>query len=147
MVAGEGVAAGGGGVINGFSENDFIKYSIKGTNIWASTILWGFAAARTTQPKVSTWIKGVKIFGRTTNYLGGVSIAYDFSTGNANTSTILDGAALIGGSIAIGAIGIAATPWVVAGGVVYGISSIFWEIPLNNALDISKTINFVKPKQ
>jgi len=43
--------------------------------------------------------------------------------------------------------GVAAAPYVAGAGVIYGISSIFFEKPLNNALDISEIINFVEPRK
>ena len=136
--SGEGVA--------GQAETNAIDNVLLGTSIWAGTVQTGFDAARKLEPTFSTVAKGAKVLGRTSNFLGGISIAYDFSTGTANTSTILNGAVMVGSAIIVGAVGIAAAPWVAGFGVVYGISSIFLEKPLNNALDISKSINFIKPK-
>jgi len=38
-----------------------------------------------------------RTLGKTSNFLGGISIAYDFSTGTANSSTVLSGL-VMGGS-------------------------------------------------
>lgn len=116
-------------------------------SVGVGTVQTGFDAARKIQPAVSAFGKGAKILGKTSNFLGGVSIAYDFSTGTANTSTILNGAVMIGGAIVVGAVGIAAAPWVAGFGVVYGISSLFFEKPLNDTFDISESINFVQPRK
>ena len=137
----------GQGGMTGLPENDFIKYSVAGTSVWTGTVQTGFETAKAMQPTVKAFTTGAKVLGRTSNFLGGISMAYDFGTGTANTSTLLNGAVMVGGAIVIGAVGIAAAPWVAGAGVVYGISSIFFEKPLNNAFDISKTINFVEPRK
>ncbi len=130
----------------GLPENDFIKYSVAGTSVWAETIQTGFDVARKLQPTVSTWIKGAKVLGKTSNFLGGVSITYDFATGTANSSTVANATVMVAGSAIVFFGGVALAPWVAAGGVAYGIISISggdeW---LNRNLDISQYINIYKP--
>ena len=143
----EQLAAGDGGV-NGLTENNFVKYSIEGTSVWAGTIQTGFDAARKLQPTVTTWIKGAKVLGKTSNILGVASIGYDFATGTANSSTIADGLVLAGGAAAIFFGSVALAPWVAGVGVIYGIVSIAGgEAWLDRNIDISKYINIVKPSK
>ena len=96
--------------MTGHPENDFVKYSVEGTSVWAGTVQTGFDAARKLQPTVSTWIKGAKVLAKTSNYLGGVSILYDFSTGTANSSTVADGLVMVGGAATIFFGGVALAP-------------------------------------
>jgi hypothetical protein len=138
----------GQGGMTGLPENNFIKYSVEGTSVWAGTIQTGFDAARKLQPTVSTWIKGAKVLGKTSNFLGGVSITYDFATGTANSSTIADGLVMAGGAAALFFGGVALAPWVAGAGVVYGIVSISGgEAWLNRNIDISGYVNIVKPSK
>jgi RHS repeat-associated protein len=141
------VAAGGGGM-SGLPENDFVKYSVEGTAVWAGTVQTGFDAVRKLQPSVSTWIKGAKVLGKTSNVLGVTSIGYDFATGNANSSTVADGLVMVGGAAVLFFGGVALAPWVAGAGVVYGIVSIAGgEKWLDRNIDISGYINFVKPSK
>jgi hypothetical protein len=128
-------------------DDEVVKYLLASTSVPIGIIQAGFDAAREIQPSVNTYIKGAKIFGRTSNFLGGISIAFDFYTGTANTSTIMNGGVMIGSAIAFGALGLAAAPYIAGFGVVYGISSLVFEKPLNEKFDISKRINFVTPKK
>jgi hypothetical protein len=142
------IVASGGGGMTGLPENDFIKYSVEGTSVWAGTVQTGFDAARKLQPTVSTWIKGAKVLGKTSNVLGVTSIGYDFATGTANSSTIADGLVMAGGAAAIFFGGVALAPWVAGAGVVYGIVSISGgEAWLNRNIDISGYLNIVKPSK
>ncbi|MEA3505870.1 MAG: FG-GAP-like repeat-containing protein, partial [Bacteroidota bacterium] len=115
------------------------------TGIMTKIIQGGFDAARKTQPTVSTWSKGGRFFGRGTNILSGISVGYDFVTGTANTSTIVNICVSVVGYGAIAIVGAAATPYVIGVGIVYGVVSIAggdeW---LNNTWDNSH-INFIKP--
>ena len=90
---------------------------------------------------------GAKVLGTASDILAVESIGYDFANGKANTSTILTGVVLVSGTVAIGIIGVAAAPWVAGFGVVSGIGSLIFEKPLNNAFDISDSINFVEPNK
>ncbi|HEY3373037.1 MAG TPA: hypothetical protein VGK10_19460, partial [Prolixibacteraceae bacterium] len=134
------------GGMPGLHENDFIKYSLAGTSVWAGTIQTGFDVARKLQPSVSSWIKGTKVLGKTSNILGVVSVGYDFATGTANSSTLANATVLVVGSSVVFFGGVALSPWVAAGGVAYGIISIAggdeW---LNRNIDISIYINLYKP--
>jgi len=135
----------GHGGMTWLPENNFIKYSIEGTSIWAGTIQTGFAAAKVLQRTVSTWIKGAKVLGKTTNLLGVASIGYDFATGTANSSTVADGLVMVGGAAAIFFGGVALAPWVAGAGVLYGIGSIAGgESWLNKNIDISGYLNSIK---
>jgi RHS repeat-associated protein len=87
------------------------------------------------------------VVGHTSSALGMLSIGYDFATGTANTSTVMNAAVMVGGFATVAIVGAAAAPWVAGIGVVYGIASFAFETPLNNALDISGSINFVQKKQ
>ena len=139
-------AAGQGGM-TGLPENNFIKYSVAGTSVWAGTIQTGFAAAKKIQPTVSTWIKGANVFGKTSNFLGVVSITYDFATGTANSSTIANGLFMAGGATVLFFGGVALAPWVAGAGVVYGIVSVAGgEAWLNRKIDM-RYINIVKPSK
>ena len=139
-------SAGGGDGITGIPKHDAITYSLFGTGVWANMVKAGFDAAKSIQPTVSTWVNGSRIFGKSTNILLGASVGYDFATGTANTSTIVNG---VVGGIGIGviaAVGVAATPWVVGAGIVYGVWSVTvgdnW---MNTRWDRSY-INFVEPR-
>jgi len=138
----------GGGVDNliGIPKHDALTYGLFGTSVWVNTINAGFDAARKVQPKVSTWLKGSRIFAKSSNYLLFATVGYDFATGTANTSTIVNG---VVGGIGYGVIvvvGVAATPWVVGIGIAYGVWSVAvgdnW---MNNEWD-NRHINFVKPR-
>ena len=118
-----------------------------GTSVWAGTVQTGYETVKAMQSAVKAFSTGAKVLGHTSNFLAGASIAYDFTTGTANSSTVLNGIVMVGGFTAIGALGVAAAPYVAGAGVIYGISSIFFEKPLNNALDISEIINFVEPRK
>jgi hypothetical protein len=139
------INVGGNIGFSGLSENDAFKSMLSGTSIWAGTVQTGFDAARLTQKTVSTWAKGARIMGRTSNILNFLSVGYDFSTGTANTSTLVNLGVGIAGTGIIAGVGIAAAPWVAAGGVVYGIISIAggdqW---LNSHFDISDKLNLIK---
>ncbi|MBU1578970.1 MAG: hypothetical protein KJ578_11395 [Bacteroidetes bacterium] len=131
---------------NGFKKNDALTYGLFGTSIWANIIYAGFDAAKKIQPTVATWIKGSRLFGRGSNVLSGVMISYDFATGTANTSTLVNAGVTMAGSAVIIFAGAAATPYVIGAGVIYGVISVAggdeW---LNSNFDISDQINFIKP--
>ena len=134
--------------ITGIAKQDAVTYSLFGAGVWVNTVRAGFDAAKNIQPTVSTWAKGSRIFGRGSNILSGMTIAYDFATGTANTSTLVNaGVTLLGGATVI-VFGAAATPYVVGFGIVYGIISVAggddW---LNSNFDISDQINIFKPNE
>ncbi len=135
----------GGDGITGISKHTAVTYGLFGTGVWANTVKAGFDAAKRIQPTVSTWAKGSLAFGRGTNILSGITVGYDFVTGTANTSTLVNiGVSVVGyGVIAI--VGVAAAPYVIGAGVVYGVVSVAggdkW---LNNTWDNSH-INSIKP--
>lgn len=132
--------------MTGMPQSDAFKYGVAGTSVWGYTVEAGFDAARVTQRTVSTWSKGARIMGRTNTVLTAATIGYDFSTGTANTSTLVNAGVNVAGAITIGIVGIAAAPYVAGGLAVYGIISIAggdeW---LNSHFDISNKINFVTP--
>ena len=136
-----------GTIGNGSSGvHDAIKYGLFGTSVWANTIYAGFEAALKTQPTVSTWLKGSRVFGRGSYYLSGANITYDFLSGTANTSTLVNaGVTAVGAGVVI-FVGAAATPYVIGAGLVYGIISVAggdeW---LDSNFDISDQLNFIKP--
>jgi hypothetical protein len=137
--------AGGGDGLTGIPKQDAITYGLFGTGVWASIVKAGVDAAKSIQPTVSTWAKGSRIFGRGTNILSGISIEYDFATGTANTSTMVNLGVTVVSYGVIGIVGSATIPYVVAAGIIYGVWSIAggdrW---LNNTWDNSQ-INIVKP--
>jgi len=134
--------------LTGLPENNFIKYSISGILVWANTIQSGFNEARKIQPLVSTWIRGANVFGKTSNFLGGISIMYDFATGTANSSTVANGLFMAGGATVLFFGGVALVPWVAGAGAVYGIISVAGgDAWLNRNIDISGYLNFVKPSK
>jgi len=126
--------------------HDAITYGLFGTGVWANTIYAGFEAALKTQPTVSTWLKGSRIFGRGSYILNGANITYDFLSGTANTSTLVNAGVTVVGAGVVIFVGAAATPYVIGGGLVYGIISIAggdeW---LDSNFDISDQLNFIKP--
>ncbi len=139
-------SAGGGDGLTGISKYNAITYGLFGTSVWANTIYAGIDAVRKIQPKVSTWANGSRLLGKSSNILLGATVGYDFVTGTANTSTIVNG---VVGGIGIGVIavvGVTATPWVVGAGLVYGVWSVtIGDNWMNNKWDNSH-INFVKPR-
>lgn len=137
---------GGNDVITGIPQRDVIPTLLGASAVPVNTIKGGFDVARITQKTISTWSKGARVLGRAPNILTVATVSYDFATGNANTSTLVNaGVAIVGAGIVF-AVGISAAPWVIAGGIVYGIFSLAggddW---LNSKLDISDDINFVTP--
>ena len=131
--------------ITGIPKHAVVSYSLFGTAVWANIVNAGFKAVESIQPTVSTWAKGSRVFGHGTNVLSGISIGYDFATGTANTSTMVNfGVTTISYGV-IGIVGTAAIPYVVGAGIIYGVWSIAggdkW---LNNTWDNSH-INIVKP--
>jgi hypothetical protein len=135
--------------MKGLPENDFVKYSLEGTGICGGTVQAGFDAAKKTQPTVSSWIKGAKVLGKTSNVLGIASIGYDFATGTANMSTVVDGVLFAGGAAVVffasAATATMLAPWIAGVGVLYGIVSIAGgEAWLDKNVDISEYINVVK---
>ncbi len=137
---------GGGDGITGIPKHDAISYGLFTTAVWGNIVYAGFDAAKSIQPAVSTWAKGSRIFGHGTIAISGISIGYDFVTGTANTSTLVNlGFTVISYGV-IGFVGAAATPYIVGAGIIYGVWSVAggdeW---LNSQLDISSQINFVKP--
>jgi hypothetical protein len=87
------------------------------------------------------------LLGKAANIIAVGSITYDFGTGNANTSTLLDAGMLIGGVATVAILGTTAAPFVVGAGIVYGVGCIFgFDDYLNKTFDISKNINFINNK-
>ena len=127
-------------------KSDAVSTLAGASAIPVNTIKGGFDAARVTQKTVSTWSKGARVLGRTSNILAAATVSYDFATGTANTSTLVNAGVAVVGAGVVFAVGIAAAPWVAAGGVVYGIVSLAggddW---LNSKWDISDKINIVNP--
>jgi hypothetical protein len=137
--------AGDGAGQAGLLKHNAVTYGLFGTGVWANIIKAGFDAARRIQPSISTWAKGSLIFGRGINILAGITVGYDFATGTANTSTLVNiGVSVVGyGAIAI--VGAAAAPYVVGAGIVYGVFSVSGgEKWLNNTWDNSH-INIIEP--
>jgi RHS repeat-associated protein len=134
----------GQGGMTGIPGSDAFKYGVAGVSVWGYTIETGFDAARVIQRTVSTWSKGARIMGRSNTVLTAVTIGYDFSTGTANTSTLVNAGVNVAGAITIGIVGITAAPYVAGGLALYGIISIAggddW---LNSHFDISNKINFM----
>jgi hypothetical protein len=139
-------ATNGGDGITGIPKSDVVSTLTGASAILVNTIKGGFDAARKLQPTVSTWIKGARVLGRTSNILTAATVSFDFATGTANTSTLVNAGVTVVGAGVVYTVGLAAAPWVAAGGVVYGIVSLAggddW---LNSQWDISDKINFVKP--
>jgi hypothetical protein len=139
-------STGGGDGITGIPKHDAVIYGLFGTGVWANTVKAGFDAAKSIQPTVSIWAKGSRIFGRGTNILSGISIGYDFATGTANTSTLVNAGVTVAGAAVVIFVGAAVAPYVVGAGIVYGVISVAggdeW---LNSNFDISNQINFIKP--
>ena len=133
--------------LTGISKSDGIAYTAAGTSVFTNTIKGGFDAARVTQKTVSTWSRGARLFSRASNILTAATVSYDFATGTANTSTLVNAGVGVVGTGVVLAVGITAAPWVAVGGVVYGIVSVAggdeW---LNSNFDISDKINFVNPR-
>ena len=75
-----------------------------------------------------------------------MTITYDFATGTANTSTLVNAGVTVAGAAVVIFVGAAAAPYVVGAGIVYGVISVAggdeW---LNSNFDISNQINFIKP--
>ena len=140
------IAQSQGDGIKGIPKSDAVSTLAGASAIPVNTIKGGFDAARVTQKTVSTWSKGARVLSRTSNILTAATVSYDFSTGTANTSTLVNAGVAVVGAGVVFAVGIAAAPWVAAGGVVYGIVSLAggddW---LNSQWDISDKINFVNP--
>ena len=139
-------ATNSGDGITGIPKSDVVSTLTGASAIPVNTIKGGFDAARVTQKTVSTWSKGARVLGRTSNILTAATVSYDFATGTANTSTLVNAGVAVVGAGVVFAVGIAAAPWVAAGGVVYGIVSLAggdeW---LNSQWDISDKINFINP--
>ena len=139
-------STGGGDGLNGKPKHDAITYGLFGTGVWANTVKAGFDAAKRIQPTVSTWAKGSRIFGRGSNILSGVTIGYDFATGTANTSTLVNIGVTVAGEAVVIVVGAGAAPYVVGAGIIYGVISVAggdeW---LNSNFDMSNQINFIKP--
>ena len=146
-MAGKGSAGGGDG-LKGIPKHDAITYGLFGTGVWANTIKVGFEAAKRIQPIVSTWAKGAKFLGRTTNVIGVISIGYDFATGTVNASTVADVLVMLGGGAVVFFVSDALAQWVAGAGVVYGVISVAGgEKWLNKNLNISEYINIVQPNK
>lgn len=144
----------GGGSGNGGNSNQNSNSGQSGGGKFLSaisipigTIETGFATANVLKAGLKDIAMSAKALGGASDVIAFGSIVYDFSTGKANTSTVLNGVVLVGGAVVVGVIGVAAAPWVAGFGVVYGIGSMIFEKPLNNAFDISGSINFVSPNK
>jgi len=132
----------GGG---GSGDGNKLGKLISTISIPVGTMQTGFETANVLKAGLKDIAIGAKVLGKASDILAVASIGHDFATGTANTSTLLNGFVLVGGAVAIGVIGVAAAPWVAGFGVVYGIGSLIFEKPLNNAFDMSGSINFIKP--
>ena len=130
--------------IQGLERNEALAVSLTGSQIPTNIIGGGFSEAERIQPRVSTWIKGAKGFSRLSRTLSILSISYDFASGTANTSTLVNAFITGAGYATITIVGISAAPWVAVAGAGYGIFSIAggdeW---INSQIDLSDEINIV----
>ncbi len=128
-----------------FAKNDEVATVAGGVAVYNNMLDGAFAVAKNSKNVVSAVSKGARFLTRSSYMLVGASIGYDFATGTANTSTLVNtGIAIVGGGVVL-IVGAAAAPWVALGGAVYGVVSLSggddW---LNSTWDNSQ-INFVKP--
>jgi RHS repeat-associated protein len=87
------------------------------TNVVNTSATWAIADGATDIAKFG------KIISRTANGLSYATAAYQFATGNDNTSTWVDVGITTAGIITVGIVGTAGAPFVAAGALVYGIWS------------------------
>ena len=107
----------------------------------------GFNGARLVDNASMIAANGAKVLSRSAYILAAASAGYDFATGHANTSTIVNAGVTVAGVVAVAALGLSAAPAVAVLGITYCIIEVAgcgdW---LNINFDISDKINFVKPK-
>ncbi|MBE6313278.1 MAG: RHS repeat-associated core domain-containing protein [Bacteroidales bacterium] len=84
----------------------------------------------------------VKVLGRASNVISGLSIVSDFVSGDANTSTLVDIGMLVGGAAVVAVAGASATPFVVGAGIVYGVGCMFGlDDYIDSQVDMSGVLN------